>query len=270
MVGWYQPLKKAIMPPLDRNSFIPLYYQLAQLLREQIIAGTWAGGAEIPSERKLMESFDLSRNTVRQAMELLYRDGLIVREQGSGTRVAHLGISYQYLLDTFYENRDLLLRAGFEPKVNTVSSEVVFPPEAARLALKLEKKVPVINKKLIFYANGHPAMYTLDYLPQSMAGEYDLSPEGSGFMNYLDRASGKRVEYVMIDLTPVEATGEVAATFNCPPGSPVLLMKELFLDESQKTPIAFSMNYFNRELINFRLLTRRGESPERAIRAAQE
>jgi len=77
-------------------------------------------------------------------------------------------------------------------------------------------------------------------------------------MKHLDLTSGRRVEYVMVDLSPVEAVGDVAAVFQCPPGSPLLLMKETFLDETQKIPIAFSMNYFNRELINFRLLTRRG------------
>jgi GntR family transcriptional regulator len=247
-----------ILPSLDRSSFIPLYYQLAQLLRESIVTGVWAAGAELPSERNLMQEYELSRNTVRQALDQLYREGLIMREQGSGTRVAQLNNSYQYLLDTFFENRDLLIRAGYKPEVDIVSTETVVPPEVVRLALKLEKNVTVVNKKMIFFADGKPAMYTLDYLPYAQVDEYDLSPEGLGFMKYLDLISGKRVEYVMIDVTPVEATGEVAATFNYPPGAPVLLMKEIFLDETQKIPIAFSMNYFNRELINFRLLTRRG------------
>jgi GntR family transcriptional regulator len=247
-----------LLPSLDRSSFIPLYYQLAQLLRESIVTGVWAAGAELPSERNLMQEYKLSRNTVRQALDQLYREGLIMREQGSGTRVAQLNNSYQYLLDTFFENRDLLIRAGYKPEVNIVSTETVIPPEVVRLALKLEKNVTVVNKKMIFFADGNPAMYTLDYLPYAQVDEYDLSPEGLGFMKYLDLISGKRVEYVMIDVTPVEATGEVAATFNYPPGAPLLLMKEIFLDETQKIPIAFSMNYFNRELINFRLLTRRG------------
>jgi GntR family transcriptional regulator len=249
---------RLILSSLDRKSFIPLYYQLAQILRESILTGIWATGAEMPSERKLMEEYDLSRNTVRQALDQLYREGLIMREQGSGTRVTQLSNSYQYLLDTFFENRDLLIRAGYKPEVNIISTETVTPPEVVRLALKLEKNVPVINKKMIFFADERPAMYTLDYLPYAQADEYDLRPEGIGFMHYLDLISGKRVAYVMVEVTPVEAIGEVATTFNCPPGSPVLLMKEIFLDETQKIPIAFSMNYFNRELINFRLLTRRG------------
>ena len=246
------------MSTLDRNSFIPLYYQLSQVLREQITSGQWAAGAEMPSERELMQQYTLSRNTVRQALAQLDQDGLIVRSHGSGTRVANLSNSFHYLLNTFFENRDLLLRAGYTPTVDTLSAAEVTPPEVARVALNLPKGEKVINKKMIFYADGRPAMYTLDYLPLSMTGAYDLTPEGQGFMKFLDRASGRRVEYVTVDLSPVEATGEAAATFNCPPGSPILLMKETFLDETQKIPIAFSMNYFNRELISFRLFSRRG------------
>lgn len=246
------------MSPLDRNSFVPLYYQLAQVLREQITSGKWAAGAEVPSERDLMQQYNLSRNTVRQALDQLDKDGLIVRSHGSGTRVAQLSSSFHYLLNTFYENRDLLIQAGYTPTADIFSSEEVDPPEAARLALGLEKGTKVINKKMIFYADGRAAMYTLDYLPLSMAGNYDLSLEGQGFLNYLDQVSGRRVEYVNVDITPVEAIGEVAATFGCPSGSPLLMMKETFLDETQKAPIAFSMNYFNRELITFRLFSRRG------------
>lgn len=246
------------MTTLDRSSFIPLYFQLAQRLHEQIADGTLPAGSELPSERKLMEEFDVSRNTVRQAFDQLYRDGLILREQGSGTRVAKPHNAYEYLLNTFLENRDLLMRAGYKTRVNVISDELVQPPEEIRLALNLEPGELVINKKMIFYADDRPAMYTLDYLPRFMTGDYEMTPEGAGYMKFLDRKSGTRVEFVIVDISPEEATGEVAATFDCKPGSPVLLMKEIFLDESQEIPIAFSMNYFNREIINFRLLTRRG------------
>lgn len=245
------------MTTLDRTSFIPLYYQLAQILREQIEHGTLKSGSELPSERKLMEEYDLSRNTVRQAFDLLYKAGLILREQGSGTRVAQASNANQYLLNTFLENRELLMRTGYQTRWDTLSEELLQPTEEVRQALKLEKGTPVINKKLIFFADDRPAIITLDFLPEFMSGDYEMTPEGSGYMNFLDRKSGKRVEFVMVDISPEEASGEIAEIFKCNPGSPVLLMKEVFLDESQQNPIAFSMNYFNRDMINFRLLTRR-------------
>ncbi len=246
------------MSPLDSHSFVPLYHQLAQILREQIHSGKFAGGAEIASERELMQQYQISRNTVRQALGLLEREGLIQRTLGSGTRVSTFSNSFQYHLDTFYENRDLLLRAGYSPTVQLVSTQLLPPPEVARTALGTAPGQAVTVKTMVFYADERPAMYTQDFLPFEVSEEYDLSPQGLGFMKYLDQQSGRHVAYVMVGLASVEAVGEVAATFKCPPGAPVLLMKETFLDESQQNPIAFSMNYFNNQLMDFRLLMRRG------------
>lgn len=243
---------------LDPHSFVPLYHQLAQILREQIHSGKYTSGAELPSERELMQQFQISRNTVRQALDLLDREGLIKRTLGSGTRVSSFPSTFQYHLDTFYENRDLLLRAGYTPTVRLVSTLLLLPPEVARTALALPQGQMVTVKTMIFFADDRPAMYTQDFLPFEVKEEYDLSPQGLGFMRYLDAQTGRHVDYVTVDLASVEAVGEVAATFRCAPGAPVLLMKETFLDESQQNPIAFSMNYFNNQLMDFRLLMRRG------------
>ncbi len=248
------------MDILDRRSLLPLYYQLAHHLREEIYAGGLQPGNLIPSERELMRSYDLSRNTVRQALEMLAKEGLIVRDHGHGTYVSKLVRKFEYMLDTFYENWDLLKRAGFTPAVDFVSSEAVLPPEPVRVALHLEKGEETTCHTMIFYADGRPAMYTMDYLPGVFPEKYDLSTSGEGFMLFLDRISGIQVEYVLVDISAVEAVGIIAETFACPPGTPVMLYREVFLDATQSKPIAFSMNYFNRDVINFRLLTRRGSA----------
>ncbi len=246
------------MAAIDRRSLIPMYYQLAQLLREQIRIGELKAGEILPSERALMQKYELSRNTVRQAFDQLAKEGLIVRELGHGTYVSKLSNRFNYMLDTFYENRDLLKWAGFSPSAKYVSATEVAAPEAARNALKLPADANAICHTMIFYADERPAMFTKDYLPSNMVGQYDLSIEGEGFMRFLDRVSGMHVEYVLVDISSVEAIGEVAQTFGCPSGTPALLMMETFLDVTQTRPIAFSMNYFNRDVINFRLLMQRG------------
>jgi DNA-binding GntR family transcriptional regulator len=60
------------------------YQQIATSLREQIESGTLAPGAALPSEAELRRRFTASRNTVRQALAVLERDGLIVAEHGRG------------------------------------------------------------------------------------------------------------------------------------------------------------------------------------------
>ena len=65
----------------------PLYQQLYRFLRTAITSGELAGGSRLPSTRGLAERWQLSRNTVLTAYELLAADGLITGRIGSGTRV---------------------------------------------------------------------------------------------------------------------------------------------------------------------------------------
>jgi GntR family transcriptional regulator len=86
------PLNHAASGPsaggLDRTSFVPLYYQLQELLKEQIESGVWAPGEALPSEPELARRHGISRVVVRQALAILEDDRQIVRIKGRGTFVA--------------------------------------------------------------------------------------------------------------------------------------------------------------------------------------
>jgi GntR family transcriptional regulator len=75
-------------PRLDRTSFVPLYYQLQEVLKEQIESGIWSPGEALPSEPELARRFNISRVVVRQALAILQDDRQIVRVKGRGTFVA--------------------------------------------------------------------------------------------------------------------------------------------------------------------------------------
>ena len=70
------------------NGRSPRYQQIAETLREQIRGGEFAPGASLPNQRKLAQSFGVTLMTLRQALELLEREHLIVRRHGLGTFVA--------------------------------------------------------------------------------------------------------------------------------------------------------------------------------------
>lgn len=73
---------------LDRDSEVPLYFQLAAELHRMLELGTWEPGARFPTERELEEEFDISRAVIRPALDLLVGDGTIFRIKGSGAFVA--------------------------------------------------------------------------------------------------------------------------------------------------------------------------------------
>jgi GntR family transcriptional regulator len=66
---------------------IPRYVQLADLMRQRIAKGHWPRGHTVPSIEKLMEEFDVARVTIRQAIQLLAQEGLLLPQRGRGTFV---------------------------------------------------------------------------------------------------------------------------------------------------------------------------------------
>lgn len=72
---------------MDRTSGVPAFRQMATSLRERISAGEFAPGAQLPSERELIESYAVSRPTVRDALAHLRNEGVVVSEHGKGVFV---------------------------------------------------------------------------------------------------------------------------------------------------------------------------------------
>lgn len=79
---------------LDSFSGEQLYRQLYRVLRGAILSGAWAEGEIIPSENELRDRFAIARTTVRNAMTLLVREGLVSQARGKGTRVLHRPVSH--------------------------------------------------------------------------------------------------------------------------------------------------------------------------------
>lgn len=75
---------------LDPEGPVPLYQQLADLLRQQIESGQLLPNRPVPSETTLQQEYGVSRDTVRHALEILREAGLVVTVRGKGTYVREL------------------------------------------------------------------------------------------------------------------------------------------------------------------------------------
>ncbi|HKT37081.1 MAG TPA: GntR family transcriptional regulator, partial [Ktedonobacterales bacterium] len=84
-----------VLEIIHRNSPIPIYHQLKEILIRKIRTGEWVPGALIPSERELCETYGISRMTARQAITDLVNEGVCYREQGRGTFVSPRKIQQQ-------------------------------------------------------------------------------------------------------------------------------------------------------------------------------
>lgn len=79
---------QAAQSRLSRGSFVPLYYQLQEVIKQEIESGNWEPNTKLPSESELCERFGVSRVVVRQALEILKKDGQIESVRGVGSFVS--------------------------------------------------------------------------------------------------------------------------------------------------------------------------------------
>ena len=101
---------------LSQNG-IPLYHQLKEIFSEKIASGEWEVGEIIPNELLLTRYYGVSRGPVRQALDLLVREGLLTRKQGKGTQVLPPKIESD--LGGFYSFTTLIQNRGMHPSVQT-------------------------------------------------------------------------------------------------------------------------------------------------------
>jgi len=145
---------------------VPLYHQLKELLVEKIESGEWDPGHQLPPELHLAAEFQVSRATVRQAMQLLAAQGLIERRQGLGTFVARPKISHN-LLSAFTSGADIAA-AGTVPHIELVSFTSVPAPQNVKVRLGLAAHEKVWELKRAICSGEEPIMLITSWLPTAL------------------------------------------------------------------------------------------------------
>jgi DNA-binding GntR family transcriptional regulator len=98
-------VNRAALPiRVDRNSPVPLYFQVAQYLEQMIESGELPMGTRLDNENNLAGQLGLSKPTMRRAIEYLVGRGLLVRKRGIGTQVVHVKITREMELTSLYDD----------------------------------------------------------------------------------------------------------------------------------------------------------------------
>jgi len=111
-----------------QKSAMPRYVQLADLMRQRIARGIWPESHRLPSLEKLVEEFGVARVTVRQAIELLAREGLVSAQQGRGTFVTNEPKQDRFI--SVVTTLDELSRTYHDtrPEIVTIDESATSPP----------------------------------------------------------------------------------------------------------------------------------------------
>jgi GntR family transcriptional regulator len=152
---------------VDRNSPIPYYVQVADVLRGRIKAGEWRVGDQLPGEIELCSTFNVSRPVVRQALNTLIDEGLVLRLKGKGTFIAEPKIReglFQQLTG-FYQD---MVDQEYTPVTKVLKQQITPASQHVATQLGLEPGAQVIEIERLRFVQDVPIVLVTTYIPYAL------------------------------------------------------------------------------------------------------
>ncbi|MDL0431438.1 GntR family transcriptional regulator [Marinobacter sp. TBZ242] len=207
------------------KSPLPLYVQIRDSLRRQILDGTYQVHERLPSENEMMSVFGVSRITIRQALRDLHNEGLVFSAQGKGTFVSKpKAVQNVQRLEGFGE---AMAAQGYEASARVLSIQQLKAPKAVAASLDLQSGDEVIEVKRVRYLNRSPVCIENSYFPMDIGRRmFGLDLSGDIFP-MLENLFGIPLGGADISLDSILADDEAQRYLNLKAGEAILRVERL-------------------------------------------
>lgn len=205
------------------NNSKPLYERLKDVIKQKIDSGEYKPDTRLPGERQLIDMYQVSRITVRQAIGDLVNEGLLYRIHGKGTFVSSVKI--ERAVARYIGVAEELLLSGYEVDIEILKSGLITADAEVYKALKIpdENKLFMIQRRV--FANKQILFVDYSYLPSFMADLFKNVDLTQDLLFTILEKSGYKISYGEEWIGAGRPSKEEAAYLECKPGSPVLIIK---------------------------------------------
>lgn len=242
---------------MDLKEGIPLHKQISDWLKQEIKSGSLEVNEKLPSENDLSEKFDVSRVTVRRALQTLENDQLIYRCQGLGSFVSdhrtHQSFSF---LNDFTEE---LAGSGLKPSSRLISfgHENIKERKDILSYLDIRKKEIAVKIERVRLGSGDPIAYDITWMPvfygQLMEG-YDL--EKNTIFSILENEYDIPIEKGCYRIESTLANNNLAEYLQVKENTPLLQINRITYTIGDK-PVYFQKRYYRNDKMVFEIMTNR-------------
>lgn len=252
---------KTISPKntIDETLPTPLYHQIYVLIREKIFSGAYENGSLIPTENELEKMFDVSRITVKRALDELAAEGLVTRQRGRGTTITFSNpVSHSSAnMDGLMED---LISIVKETTVEIIEFDYVKASPQAMDALKLDPSSIVQKAIRVRKKDNTPFSYVITHLPEEIGRSFSTDELKNEPILALIERSGKSISRARQTVTATLADGTTAPALDVNIGSPLLKVSRIVYDD-QDIPVEYIIIYYRPDLyqLNLELSRVKGE-----------
>lgn len=239
---------------IDKNSPIPIYYQLEEHIKELIEKGELMPGDALPAEREYAEQYQISRMTVRQAFTQLVNEGYLYRLQGKGTFVSDRKIE-QALQGLTSFTEDMKAR-GLVPGSKLIHFEII--PASLQIAsqLSIQENGPVYEITRIRLADNVPMALETNYISANLVKGLTEQIVNQSLYAYIEEQLNFRIDHASQVIESSIASEQEAECLKINKGSPILLIqRNTFLSDG--TPVEFVKSSYRADRYKFMIQMKR-------------
>ncbi len=230
----------------------PRYYKIYRLLKQAVENGHYAHHEAMPGENVLAQQYQVSRLTIRRSLDLLQRDGLVERRQGSGTFPVAGNAAAQPLRADINKLVAHLNKMGTGTQVRLLSFGYETANEMARHQLELPAGSKLQKAIRVRYHNKAPFSYLVTYVPEDIGRRYTEEDMTRQPLQALLKGLGIRLGSADQSFTATAADAHHAEALNVGISSPLLVIKRLTRD-TQGRPVEYLVATYNPECFEYRM-----------------
>lgn len=210
---------------IDKTSPVPYHYQLREIIRAEIASNRFQGGDQLPSEHQFGEMFQVSRTTVREALDALVVEGLLRREKGVGTFVAHPKFMENWSGTTIGFS-DSITKQGYLIDTRVLELRLASVPHEIRQELQITNDENVILLRRLRYILKQPILVVNSYLPEkTFPGILSIDFSNRSLYQTFRQEFGIQILRVKRSIEAVSADETVAHLLEVEPGFPIMFLE---------------------------------------------
>jgi GntR family transcriptional regulator len=251
------------IPRLHRQSITPLYYQLKEILREQIKANAMKDRDMLPSENQLVETYGVSRHVARRALAELANEGLIISRKGVGSFVNVKRLTKQLsILGSFTQSLEAVSNNTY---TKVLRQDQIVPEGYILEALELSPGSEAVFIQRAGFVDSEPIVVTNAYYPREI-GNSLLKQDLTGLSLYRLLAQNHQIEPYRADwiIYVIPASAEQAAMLDIREGFPLMCNRGTTFNMDNK-PFEYSELCYRSDRVEFAITGFRRNSVDNSI-----
>lgn len=225
---------------IDHNSSLPLHAQVEKLLRQMIELPEYKNGKFLPNEVDMAKTLGISRNTVRQAINKLVYEGVLVRKNGVGTKVVTNSVNTR--LSNWLSFSQEMKAKGIEIRNYELTTDWIEPDQELYDFFRLRKNELILKVQRLRGRKEYPFVYFISYFhPRiGLTGNEDFSRP---LYDILERDYSVFAKLSREEISALCADDFLAEKLRIDPNDPVLKRKRFVFDPGNR-PIEYNLGYY--------------------------